>query len=177
MSYHPPSYKQLHSEPSAKHLKSKDWTGLAFLTVSCGLFTYFVLLGRSVWGKFNQAMLHCSALTQFLSLEISTTNNTHYHVRTFFCERSDIRYVPFLHVRPGRDLTNRTELVYGHEHRAFPRYVLRDWKVLSQILIAAGSSVMLWFNPLAFTLLEQLMRSGSTMEKAWEIVGIRQFRL
>ncbi|KAJ3533789.1 hypothetical protein NM208_g7827 [Fusarium decemcellulare] len=48
-SYHPPTHRQLHDDPEAEHLKSKDWKGLITLAISFSLLTYFLLWGATIY--------------------------------------------------------------------------------------------------------------------------------
>ncbi|KAF5004109.1 hypothetical protein FDECE_9382 [Fusarium decemcellulare] len=49
VSYHPPTHRQLHDDPEAEHLKSKDWKGLITLAISFSLLTYFLLWGATIY--------------------------------------------------------------------------------------------------------------------------------
>ncbi|EXJ90178.1 hypothetical protein A1O3_03247 [Capronia epimyces CBS 606.96] len=50
ISYHPPTYQQIHEHLAAKdELHKKDWPGLVTLTLSAGFLTYVLLWGRTVY--------------------------------------------------------------------------------------------------------------------------------
>lgn len=72
--YHPPTYQQLHDDPNAEHLKSKDWKGLIVLTLALGSLTYFLLWGSAIFGKSSlvNCCSHQTSLTKTRSLGYTT---------------------------------------------------------------------------------------------------------